>query len=114
MRLQITLVVTTYGTNDNDINTRQAKVWTANGRLSVTWKSDLSDEIKRNFFQAAVVSILLYGCTTWTRIKPREKKLDGNCLYENTTSYIKEILEATFHEIAAVRTPNNHLENYAN
>ena len=30
------------------------------------------------FFQAAVVSILLYGCTTWTRAKHMEKKLDGN------------------------------------
>ena len=28
--------------------------------------------------RAAVVSILLYGCTTWTLIKHMEKKLDGN------------------------------------
>ena len=34
--------------------------------------------MKRSFFQAAVVSILLYGCTTWTLTKRREKKLDGN------------------------------------
>ena len=31
-----------------------------------------------SFFQAAVVSILLYGCTTWTLTKRLEKKLDGN------------------------------------
>ena len=47
-------------------------------RLSVIWKSDLIDKMKRSFFQAAVVSILLYGCTTWTLIKQMEKKLDGN------------------------------------
>ena len=29
-------------------------------------------------FQAAVVSMLLYGCTTWTLTKRLEKKLDGN------------------------------------
>ena len=29
-------------------------------------------------FQAAVVSRLLYGCTTWTLTKRLEKKLDGN------------------------------------
>ena len=29
-------------------------------------------------FQAAVISILLYGCTTWTLTKQLEKKLDGN------------------------------------
>ena len=34
--------------------------------------------MKRSFFQAAVVSILLHGCTTWTLIKRLEKKLDGN------------------------------------
>ena len=33
-------------------------------RLSIIWKSDLTDKMKRSFFQAAVVSILLYGCTT--------------------------------------------------
>ena len=32
----------------------------------------------RDGFQAAVVSILLYGCTTWTLTKRLEKKLDGN------------------------------------
>ena len=34
--------------------------------------------MKRSFFQAAVVSILLYGCTTWSLTKRLEKKLDGN------------------------------------
>ena len=34
--------------------------------------------MKRSFFQPAVVSILLYGCTTWTLTKRLEKKLDGN------------------------------------
>ena len=34
--------------------------------------------MKRSFFQAAVVSILLYGCTTWTLTQRLEKKLDGN------------------------------------
>ncbi len=34
--------------------------------------------MKRSFFRAAVVSILLYGCTTWMLTKRMEKKLDGN------------------------------------
>ena len=34
--------------------------------------------MKRSFLQAAVTSILLYGCTTWTLTKRLEKKLDGN------------------------------------
>ena len=34
--------------------------------------------MKRCFFQAAVISILQYGCTTWMLTKQLEKKLDGN------------------------------------
>ena len=34
--------------------------------------------MKCSFFQTAVISILLYGCTTWTLTKQLEKKLDGN------------------------------------
>ena len=52
--------------------------WTAINRLSIIWKSDLTDKRKRSFFQAAVASILLYGCTTWTLTKRLEKKLEGN------------------------------------
>ena len=51
---------------EKDIETRLTKAWTAINRLSIIWKSDLTDEMKRSFFQAAVTSILLYGCTTWT------------------------------------------------
>ena len=55
---------------DTDMNTWLAKAWTAIDRLSVIWKSDLTDKMKRSFFfQAVVVSILLCGCTTWTLIK---------------------------------------------
>ena len=43
---------------ETEINTQLAKAWTAIDRLSVVWKSDLIDKMKRSFFQAAVVS----GC----------------------------------------------------
>ena len=69
-----------------EIYMRLAKAWTAIDRLSVIWKSDLTDKMKCSFFQAAVLLILLYGCTTWTLTKWMEKKLDGN---------IEQVLEAT-------------------
>ena len=62
---------------ENYINTQLAKAWEAIDRLLVIWKLNLSDKIKRSFFQTAVVSILLYECTTWTLTKHKEKKLDG-------------------------------------
>ena len=61
-----------------EVNTWLVKSLTAIDRLSVICKSDLTDKIKRSFFQAADVSILLYGCTTWTLTTRMEKKLDGN------------------------------------
>ena len=61
-----------------DIETRLTKAWTAINRLSIIWRSDITDKMKRSFFQAAVTSILLYGCTTWTLTKRLQKKLDGN------------------------------------
>ena len=63
---------------EKDIDTRLTKAWTAIDKLSIIWKSDLTDKRKRSFFQAAVVLILLYRCTTWTLTKRLEKKLDGN------------------------------------
>ena len=57
---------------------RLTKAWTAIYRLLIIWKSDLTDKMKRSFLQATVISILLYGCTTWMLTKRLEKKLDGN------------------------------------
>ena len=61
-----------------DSDTLLTKAWTAIDRLSIIWKSDLTDKMKCSFFQAAGLSILLYGCPTWTLTKRLEKKLDGN------------------------------------
>ena len=63
---------------EKDIDTRLTKAWTAIDKLSIIWKSNLTDKMKRSFFQAAVMSILLYGCTTWTLTKRLKKKLDVN------------------------------------
>ena len=73
-----TYVIHSVSSTENDIDTRLTKAWTALNRLPIIWKSDLTDKMKRSFFQAAVVSTLLYGCTIWTLTKRLEKKLDGN------------------------------------
>ena len=53
-------------------------IYDSQALVGCIWKSDLTDKMKRSFFQTAVASILLYGCTTWTLTKQLEKKLDGN------------------------------------
>ena len=75
---KFTYLVSSVESTEKDIETRLTKAWTAINRLSIIWKSDLTDKMKLSFFQAAVTSILLYGCTTWTLTKRLEKKLDGN------------------------------------
>ena len=75
---KFTYLGSSIASTEKDMDTRLTKAWTAINRLSIIWKSDLTDKMKRSFFQAAVALILLYGCTTWTLTKRLEKKLDGN------------------------------------
>ena len=89
---------------ETDINTRLAKAWTAISRLSVIWKSDLTDKMKRSFFQAAIESILLYGCTTWTLTKRMEKKLDGNY-----TRKMRAIMNKSWREHSTKQQLYSHL-----
>ena len=71
---KFTYVGSSVSSTEKDIEMQLTKVWTAIDRLSIIWRSDLTDKMKRSFFGAAVVSILLYGCTTWTLTKRLEKK----------------------------------------
>ena len=60
---KFTYLGSSISSTEKDIDTRLTKAWTAIDSLSIIWKSDLTDKMKRSFFQAAVVSILLYECT---------------------------------------------------
>ena len=75
---RFTFLGSSVSSTEKDIDTQLTKAWTAIDKLSIIWKSDLTNKMKGSFFQAAVLSILLYGCTTWTLTKWLEKKLDGN------------------------------------
>ena len=63
---------------ESEVNLCVEKMWTAIDKLLIIWKSNLSNEIKLDFFQTVSVSVLLFGCTTWTLIKHLEKKLYGS------------------------------------
>ena len=68
----------------------------------------MTDKMKRSFFQAAVVSILLYGCTTWMLTKRLEKKLDGNY-----TRMLRAILNKSWrqhpHKAPTIRLLYSHI-----
>ena len=101
---KFTYLGSSVASTEKDIDTRLTKAWTAINRLSIIWKSDLTDKMKRSFFQAAVTSILLYGCTTWTLTKRLEKKLDGNY-----TRMLRAILNKSWRQHPARHQLYGHL-----
>ena len=77
--------------------------------VRLTW-IDLTDKMKRSFFQAAVVcsaSILLYGCTTWTLTKRLEKKLDGNY-----TRMLRAVLNKSWRQHPTRHQLDDHIYTY--
>ena len=61
---QFTYISSNNSSTKNVVNIYLAKPWNAIFRLSIIWKSNLSNKIKWNFFKAVAVSKVLYGCTT--------------------------------------------------
>ncbi len=41
----------TVSSTEKDVDTSLKKAWTAINRLTIIWKSDLTDKMKRSFFQ---------------------------------------------------------------
>ena len=101
---KFTYLGSSVSSTEKDIDTRLTNAWTAIDRLSIIWKSNLTDKKKRSFFQAAVVSILLYGCTTWTLTKRLEKKLDSNY-----TRMLRAILNRSWQQHPTKRQLYGHL-----
>ena len=52
---KFTYLGSSVSSTETDIDMWLAKAWTAIDRLSVIWKSDLTDKMKCSFFQAAFV-----------------------------------------------------------
>ena len=101
---KFTYLGSSVSSTEKDIDTRLTKAWTAIDRLSIIWKSYLTDKMKRRFFQAAAVAILLYGCTTWALTKRLEKKLDGNY-----TRMLRAILNKSWWQHPTRHQLNGHL-----
>ena len=47
---KFTYLGSSISSTEKDLDTRLTKAWTAIGRLSIIWKSNLTDKIKRSFF----------------------------------------------------------------
>ena len=72
----------------------------------------LTDKMKRSFFQAAVTSILLYGCTTWRANKTAGEEARRQ-LHKNAASNLEQVLRQhpTRHQMYGHLPPYH--ENYS-
>ena len=92
---------------------RLAKAWTLIDRLSVIWKSNMSDKLKRSFFSR------LQSCQYCYMDAPRGRwyaygDKAWRQLLKNAAICIERVLEATTHKATDVRPPTTHHENYSN
>ena len=105
---KFTYLGSSVSSTEKDISMQLAKAWAAIDRLSVIWKSDLTDRIKRCFSKQRLCQYCCmdanytYGEIAWRQMQ------------KNATSYIEQVLEAAPNKVAAVRLPTTHHENYPN
>ena len=70
--------ITKDGTSRTEVQKRIAMATSAMARLSRIWKSNnISFTVKYKLYKTLVVSILLYGCETWTLLASTERKIQA-------------------------------------
>ena len=62
-------------------------------RLTKIWKSNISFSTKYKLFKSLVLSILLYGCETWTLLADTEKRIKA---FE--TKCLRKLLRISYRE----------------
>ena len=92
---------------ESDINMRLVKSWTPIDRLSIIWKSDLSDKIKQFLPSNGCVN-----STIWMHHRDADETYIEKArqeLHKNATSYIEQIQKLPSHEATVVRPPTSYL-----
>ena len=96
---------------EKDIDTQLTKSRTAFDKLSIIWKSDLTDKMKRNFFPSR-------GCidtAIWMHYLNANKTTGDKAirqLHKNVASNIEQVLEATLHKAPTIWPHTSQHENY--
>ena len=81
------------GTSAQEIRIRIATATAAMARLNRVWKSNISFRTKYKLFKSLVVSILLYGCETWTLLAESESRIQA---FE--TKNLRKLLRISYKE----------------
>ena len=95
---------------ESNVNICLVKAYTAINRLSIIWKSDVSNKIKQDFFQAVALSMLLcmHHIDTY-KTHGGKSRWD---LPKNATCCFEQILEATPHKTAVAWPLTSNLKNH--
>ena len=97
---------------EKDIETRLTKAWTAINRLSIIWKSDLTDKMKRRLLPGSGH----IDTAIWMHYMDANKTAGeetGWQLHKNAACNSEQVLAATPHKTPTVRPPAPYHENYS-
>ena len=75
---KLTYLGSSVSSTEKDIDTRLTKAWTAMDRLLIIWKSDLTDKMRRSFFQQRSYRYCYMDALLGHDPKLLKKKLDGS------------------------------------
>ena len=81
------------GTCTEEIRIRIATATAAMARLNRVWRSNISFTSKYKLYRVLVVSILLYGCETWTLLADSERRIQA---FE--TKCLRRLLNISYRE----------------
>ena len=101
---KFTYLGSSVASTEKDINTRLTKAWTAINRLSIIWKSDLTDKMGR------------IETTIWMHYMDSDKTAGEEArrqLDKNAASNLEQVLAATPHKTPTVWPPASYHENYS-
>ena len=108
---KFTYLGSSVSSTEKDIDTRLTKAWTAINRLSIIWKSDLTDKMKRSFFPGSC----RIDTAVWMRYMDASKTAGEETrrqLHKNAASNIEQALAVTPHKTPTIRPPTSYHENY--
>ena len=108
---KFTYLGSSVSSTEKDIDTRLTKTWTAIDKLSIIWKSDLTDKMKRRFLPSSGH----LDTAIWMHYLDANKTAGEKArrqLYKNAACNIEQNLEATPHKTPNIRPPTLHHENY--
>ena len=106
---KFTYLGSSVSSTEKDIDTRLTKVWTAIDRLSMIWKSDLTDKMKHILPGSGRVETAVWMHYFDANKTPGEARWQ---LHKNIASNIEQVLAATPYKAPTIRPPISHHENY--